>query len=686
MISIGGRLLTGLPSSALVTAVLLRAALALALANPAHAAFPGASGQIVFVSDRDGFGNPEIYVMNADGTSPTRLTNNPANDYTPAWSPDGTRIVFGSNRDHFAGELYVMNADGSGQTRLTTNTAQEREPTWSPNGNQITFTSTRDGNDEIYVMNADGSGQTRLTNNAASDDDPAWSPDGTRIAFVSNRDGNFEVHVMGTDGSNPVQLTNTFLQSYSDPAWSPDGSRLAFDNGTGQIFVMNANGTGGQQYTTPPGSNFMPAWSPDGRYIAIHSSRDGNAEIYLIDSTFDGDTPIRLTTTAVSVSDVEPDWQPIRLPGKLAFQSNSDVMLLKFNGTPPIILTNQIGADGGSPAWSPLGTQIVFQSYRDLIGAEIYTMNADGSGQTQLTDNSIDPFHPVDDTFPAWSPDGTKIAFATQRDVVGLNTFSEIYVMNANGTSPTRLTNNSGFLIDVAPAWSPDGTRIAYYAYSLGGSLGISVMNADGSSVTLLTNGSGDFDPAWSPDGTKIAFERLGDIFTMNTNGTGQTPLTISPGFDNREPTWSPDGAWIAFTSNRDGENEIYAMRADGSTQIRLTNDNGDYSQPAWQLGTDTDGDGAPNVADNCTLVSNPSQLDANGDGYGNLCDADLNNSGLVTTGDFGLLRSVLGQPASFSPLAAAADLNGSGTVTTADFGMLRTQLGTPPGPSGVAP
>ncbi len=100
----------------------------------------------------------------------------------------------------------------------------------------------------------------------------------------------------------------------------------------------------------------------------------------------------------------------------------------------------------------------------------------------------------------------------------------------------------------------------------------------------------------------------------------------------------------------------------------------------------DPDADGVLDGVDNCRLVANPTQLDSNGDGYGNLCDADLNNSGLVTTADYGLLRSVLGQAASASAIAAAADLNGSGTVTTADFGILRAALGTAPGPSGFKP
>jgi Tol biopolymer transport system component len=170
----------------------------------------------------------------------------------------------------------------------------------------------------------------------------------------------------------------------------------------------------------------------------------------------------------------------------------------------------------------------------------------------------------------------------------------------------------------------------------------------------------------------------------MNAAGTGQTNLTNNPALD-ALPTWSPDGTRIAFISDRDSDSfEIYVMNADGASQTRLTTNVAFEFSPAWQLGTDADSDTVIDLADNCTLQVNPTQLDANGDGYGDICDADLNNSGTVTTADFGLLRSVLNQAAGSSATAAAADLNGSGTVTTADFAILRARLNTAPGPSGL--
>ena len=232
--------------------------------SPGTDAFPVISPngrRIAWHSSRDG--NAEIYVMNADATGATRLTNAPGDDTDADWSPNGRQIAFMSSRDGNQ-EIYVMNADGTGQTRLTASPGSDRNPDWSPSGKQILFNSDRDGQNEIYVMNADGTGQTRLTNSLGGDTSPAWSPDGSRIAFDSDRTGNFDIYVMKADGTGATRIAGTSAND-ADPVGSPDGPRIAFHSnrvgGGFQIFVTNAEGTAETQLTGPPGVNLGADWT-----------------------------------------------------------------------------------------------------------------------------------------------------------------------------------------------------------------------------------------------------------------------------------------------------------------------------------------------------------------------------------------------------------------------------------------
>jgi len=266
-------------------------------------------GCISFASYRTG--DLEIYLMNSDGSVVVNLTNNPAGDSQPDWSPDGRKIAFTSDRDGNS-EIYLMNADGTGQVNLTNNPARDHQPAWSPDGQRIAFTSERDdGNSEVFVMNADGSNAVALTSRGTWDFAPAWSPDGHYIAFVSNRDESAEVYLMRSDGTGQTNLTNNPAHDY-DPAWSPDGQHITFvseRSGNPQIYAMNADGSGQVRLSGDASMPANPTWSPDGRFIAYASYPDGRGDIYVMAA--DGSNPTNLTNSPTN--DIYPAWPPPRI-------------------------------------------------------------------------------------------------------------------------------------------------------------------------------------------------------------------------------------------------------------------------------------------------------------------------------------------------------------------------------------
>ena len=296
--------------------VAIAAVLALA-APPAHATFPGLNGKIAFHSNRNG--NFEIYSMDANGSNQTRLTNNAAEDFSPAWSADGTRIAFTSFRDGNY-EIYTMNGDGTSPTRVTNHAAPDVAPAWSPDGTKIVFVSTRDGNSEIYTMNSNGTGVTRITNNGAVEGQPNWSSDGTKIAFVTNRDGNFEIYTMNSDGTSPTRLRE-FLPNDFDPSWSPDGRRLTFPidvgGGTEEVVAADVPFQQYHQFTLFEGGVLErePTYSPDNTKLAhaIQTDQGGNnwEIVSIANDTSPPHSNLRTNLSNNTADDQSPDWQPV---------------------------------------------------------------------------------------------------------------------------------------------------------------------------------------------------------------------------------------------------------------------------------------------------------------------------------------------------------------------------------------
>ena len=324
----------------------------------------------------------------------------------------------------------------------------------------------REGESTLHVMNSDGSNVRSLTEGILYAGVPIWSPDGAKIAFENQHIGENEgdIYVMNADGSNKVNITNNPAID-ANPSWSPDGSRIVFERWDGgaqdffgvELYTVKVDGTDLTQLTDNAQMDYLPSWSPDGQKIAFEVyTSDQKDQIRVMD--LDGSNVITVTDDTYGFPD-EAYW-------------------VMWQGEPP--------------AWSPDSSQIAFVSKivsGTVSNHEIFVVNADGTGLTNLTMNA------ADDKRPVWSPDGSNIAFASVRDGN-----PELYVMNADGSNPVRLTvhpeGNDSF-----PTWSPTGSMIAYYREDEDASRrSIYVMNSDGSGQTRLTDETVHACfPKWAP-------------------------------------------------------------------------------------------------------------------------------------------------------------------------------------------
>lgn len=257
--------------------------------------------------------------------------------------------------------------------------------------------------------------------------------------------------------------------------------------------------------------------------------------------------------------------------GKIAFLSqrggNLEIYVMNTDGSDQVRLTNDLVTDL-SPAWSPDGTRIAFTSYDDAKATwEIHVMNTDGTRLLKIASGGDPGLAPgIWAPSPVWSPDGWKIAFEKWP---GEN--QEIYVVNPDGTGETKV------VVGWSPGWSPDGAKIAFVT-DYDGNWEICTVNVDGTGrVNLTKSPSGDYGPAWSLDGTKIAFVRGTQVWVMNADGSAARALA-----EGTSPLWSPDGTRIGFKSMFDGDWDIYVMNADWTGRRNLSNNDRDDTDFAW--------------------------------------------------------------------------------------------------------
>ena len=241
------------------------AALVGALLAPAasDATFPGTNGKIAFVRNND------VWTMNPDGAGQLNLTNTPASEESPVWSPDGDQLAFGSGS-----RLYVMNADGTGRSEIPGGYTYFDGPAWSPDGQRLAFAGPGSDIDAIYTMNVDGT-DLQLIHEVGHRDAQGldWSPGGDRLAVSMERDFpnfcSYEIWTMDTDGTDIQNTTNTCTSDRDfDPSWSPDAAKIAWYNSAEElvdegVWVENADGSGKAQLTqgVSNDSEQRPVWS-----------------------------------------------------------------------------------------------------------------------------------------------------------------------------------------------------------------------------------------------------------------------------------------------------------------------------------------------------------------------------------------------------------------------------------------
>jgi class 3 adenylate cyclase len=351
---------------------------------------------------------------------------------------------------------------------------------------------------------------------------PRWAFVGGALASAGGIAGVVALAVLLADGGDSGSQAGGVTPTEQAPGGGRVTTELAFVSDRGGVLAIhfvNTDGSGRTSLPDIPGFDADLAWSPDGERIAFTAKQTGGAQ---------------------SPSGATPDT----------------------------------GGGGGGGGGGGRGGQATAQAtaQQQAENRDVFVINADGSGLTQLTADA------AEDIEPTWSPDGSRIAFTSRRDGN-----REIYVMNADGTGQTRLTNDPAD--DFHPDWSPAGDLIAFTSTRTG-NREVFTMTSGGLEPDAVTeHDADDSQPAWSPDGARLAFTSTRDgtreVYTVNADGSGLSRLTDDRD-DDFNAAWSPDGERIAFTKDADGNREIWVINVDGTGLQQVTEDAAQDQQPVW--------------------------------------------------------------------------------------------------------
>jgi Tol biopolymer transport system component len=408
-----------------------------------------------------------IFTVRAAGGAVRRLTRGPY-DGSPAWSPDGRRIAFvRSDANGMSQAVQVLSAKGGPLRRILGSAEDISELQWSPDGRRLLFTATS----FVSVARIRDRAVTRLRRGEW----PTWSPDGRRIAFTWLSG----LYVMNPNGKSVRRVrSERGLEFWGGPAWSPDGKTLVYSltllKSDLEIYVIDADGSRLRQLTHNSVGDWGPAWSPTRRRIAF--VRRG--AIWLIGA--DGSGARRL------VAGTEPSWSP--QGSQLVYTRGGSVFIVGLGGGAPIRLV-----EGHSPAWSPRGGEIAF-----VRGLRLLAIDPRSKAERTIADDaSACPGSTYEASLygPDWSPDGTRLVYAIACDDGRFTSVSAVVVRADGGDSRNLELDN---LVDSRLAWSPDGLRVAFASEDNLRRIGTARLDGTGrTTVVADPAGAAYLDPDW---------------------------------------------------------------------------------------------------------------------------------------------------------------------------------------------
>ena len=530
---------------------------------------------------------PAIRILQTPArTEPTTVdvTVHEGTSMAVALSPDKRTLAI-----DLQGTLFTLPVAGGAAKRITDEYNDARQPSWSPDGRQIAFQGYRDGTWRVWTVSPDGADLKALTSGPFDDREPVWSPDGSKIAFSSDRSGNYDVWVLEVATGRVQQVTKNLANEFA-PAWSPDGREIAFVSTRAAAPGIYSSTLDGQErlLAATTGTAGAPSWTPNGSQVLFSTMPGGgNAS---------GETRLMLGTHAIASGE---DYFPFRAQwlstdeviytadGKIKRRSiaSGRVTALEFTATLPVTVphyarktrdfdstTPQSAKGIVRPVASPDGTHIAFAALGD-----IWTMPIGGSA-TRVTDDEFV------DTDPAWSPDGKKLAFASDR-AGGM----DIWVRDLNSGTDRRLTSLPG--AEGAPTWSRDGRSVAFVSNVEFKQGEIYIVSADGGEPRRIVDRSfGVGYPTWSANGRFLIFATLKPYSTRYREGMNYYSIVSSEGGEPRLVVPEAD----VPVGKRSGDSA--ALSADGGQLAFVRNDRlyvmpitvgGEPAGPARQITTE---------------------------------------------------------------------------------------------------